>query len=100
MGLESVVESWVSVIEHHNNSRRPLTQERLEHEAMVALNGPPEVHCDKVVEEALSNYWEKQKLSRNKVAHWIRRDERAKLFKISKTLDSLVNEQPEVPFMV
>ena len=45
MGLESVVESWVSVIEHHNNSKRPLTQERLEHEAMVALNGPPEVHC-------------------------------------------------------
>ena len=59
-----------------------------------------EVHCDKVVEEALSNYWEKQKLSRNKVAQWIRRDERAKHFKISKTLDSLVNEQPEVPFMV
>ena len=97
MGLESVVESWVSVIEHHNSSRRPLTQERLEHEAMVALNGPPEVHCDKLVEEAFSNYWGKQ---RNKVAHWIRRDERAKLFKISKTLDSLINEQPEVPFMV
>ena len=49
MGLESVVESWVSVLEHHHNPRRPLTQERLEQEGMVALNGPAEVHCDSIV---------------------------------------------------
>ena len=44
MGLESVVESWVSVLEHHNNPRRALSQERLEQKAMVAINGPAEVH--------------------------------------------------------
>ena len=43
MGLESVVESWVSVMEHHNNPSRPLIQARLEQECMVAINGPKEV---------------------------------------------------------
>ena len=61
MGLESVVESWVSVLEHHHNPRRPLTQERLEQEGMVALNGPAEVHCDSIVEEALASFWRKQR---------------------------------------
>ena len=44
MGLESVVKSWVSVLEHHNNPRRALSQKRLEQKAMVAINGPAEVH--------------------------------------------------------
>ena len=30
MGLESVVESWVAIMEHHNSAVRPLTQDRLE----------------------------------------------------------------------
>ena len=46
MGLESVVESWVSVMKHHNNPRRSLTQARIEQECMVAINGSKEVHCD------------------------------------------------------
>ena len=37
MGLESVVESWVSVLEHHNNPRRALSQERLEQKCMSAI---------------------------------------------------------------
>ena len=49
MGLESVVESWVSTMEHHNNPRRCLTQARLEQECMVAINWPKDVHCDSVV---------------------------------------------------
>jgi hypothetical protein len=72
MGLESVVESWVSVLEHHNNPRRPLTQKRLEEEAMISLNGPAEVHCDSVVQEALGRHWAKQKQRGNREGHWIR----------------------------
>jgi len=49
MGLESVVESWVSIMEHHINSVRSLTQDRLEQECMVAINGPVEVQCKSVV---------------------------------------------------
>ncbi len=55
MGLESVVESWVSTMEHHSSPRRPLTQDRLEQECMVAINGPMEVQCDSVI-----TYWARQ----------------------------------------
>ena len=69
---------WSPVIEHHNNPRRALTQERLEQEAMVALNGPAEVHCDSIVDEALAYYWRKQKMAGNRDGHWIRRSSRIK----------------------
>jgi hypothetical protein len=60
MGLESVVESWVSKIELHSSKLRNISQERLNHKAMIA-NGPQVVHCDIVVREALSAYWAKSK---------------------------------------
>ena len=97
MGLESVVESWVSVLEHHNNSRRTLTQKRLEHEGMVAINGPSDWHCESVVQEAFVKYWGKHKDSR---PHWVRRNERKKDFDISAAVDSKVNTPAKVPFMV
>ena len=100
MGLESVVESWVSVLEHHNNPRRPLTQERLEQEAMVALNGPAEVHCDSIVEEALANFWRKQKVAGNRDGHWIRRSSQIKSYFVSEAVDTIFKKTPEVPFMV
>jgi hypothetical protein len=99
MGLESVVESWVSVLEHHNNPQRPLTQVRLEQEGMIAINGPADVHCDAVVEEALSSYWGKQKVAGNRGGHWIRRGDSVKSYTISEAVDSIVNKTPSVPFM-
>ena len=72
MGLESVVESWVSVLEHHSNPRRSISQQRLEEEVMIALNGPEVVHCNAVVDEALRKYWRKQKLAGNRDGHFIR----------------------------
>ena len=72
MGLESVVESWVSVLEHHSNPRRSISQQRLEEEVMIALKGPEVVHCKAVVDEALRQYWRKQKLAGNRDGHFIR----------------------------
>ena len=92
MGLESVVESWVSVLEHHHNPRRPLTQERLEQEAMVALNGPAEVHCDSIVDEALASFWRKQKVAGNRDGHWIRRSTNIKSYFVSGAVDSIVKK--------
>ena len=100
MGLESVVESWVSVMEHHNNPRRPLTQERLEHECMVAINGPDEVHCDSVVTEALVSYWGRKAEVGNRKGHWVRRDRDIKQYAVSEALDNLVQKLANVPFMV
>ena len=99
MGLESVVESWVSVLEHHNNPRRALSQERLEQKAMVAINGPAEVHCDSIVDEALASYWRKQKMAGNRKGK-IRRSSRIKSYFISEEVDSIVNKTSAVPFMV
>lgn len=117
MGLESVVESWVSVMEHHNNVRRPLTQERLEQETMIALNGPEEFHCDSVVKEAVASHWRKLKQKGSRDGHWIRysgcvssilnhhiifhrRSSNIKSYLVSKAIDTLVNQEPSLPFMV
>ena len=100
MGLESVVESWVSVMEHHNNPRRPLTQERLEQECMVAINGPDEVHCDSVVTEALVSYWGHKAEVGNRKGHWVRRDRDIKQYAVSEAVDNLVQKPVNVPYMV
>ena len=100
MGLESVVESWVSVMEHHNNPRRPLTQTRVEQECMVAINGPKDVHCDSVVMEALASYWSNQTMVGNRQGHWVRRDQNIKQYVVSQAVDVLVNKPADVAFMV
>ena len=66
MGLESVVES----VEHHSSSVRSLSQDRLEQECMVAINGPVEVQCDSVVQEELAINWVRQSMVANRVGHW------------------------------
>ena len=100
IGLESVVESWVSTKEHHNNLKRPLTQARLEQECMLSINGLKEVHCDSVVLEVLASYWDCQAMVGNRKEHWVRRDRDIKQYVVSKSIDTIVNEPVDVPFMV
>ena len=58
-GLETVVETWVSVLENHASSHCNLGQNRLVGEGMVAINGPEVVYCATVVRGALKVYWGK-----------------------------------------
>jgi hypothetical protein len=99
MGLESVVETWVSVLEHHNKPWRSLTQSRLEGEGMVAINGPLEVHSNPVVQEALGIYWKKQKMMGNRGGHLVRRSSDIRSNVISEAVDSMVDQMPAMPFM-
>ena len=69
MGLESIVESWVSTLERHSTKTRNLSQKRLEDEAMVAINGPEVVDCDEVVKEALAAYWAKARRVGDRQGH-------------------------------
>ena len=46
MSVESVVESWVSIYESHNNKHRPISNERAEREVCLAVNGPLLQHAD------------------------------------------------------
>ena len=56
-GVESVVESMVSVMEAHSSPLRGLLdQERIENEMMVAWNGEDLYHCDSIVKDALQSY--------------------------------------------
>ena len=57
IGIESVVESWVSVMESHDSKSRPLGQKMVLTETAVNLNGPQPVNCDSVVDEANKLYW-------------------------------------------
>jgi hypothetical protein len=98
-GIESVVETWVSVLEQHSSKLRNLTQARLEHEAMVAINGPEVVHCDPVVKEALSKYWARSRSNGDTQGHWVRKSEHIKCYTVSKAVDSIVKKKPKVPLM-
>ena len=78
---------------------------RLENECMIAINGPADVHCDGVVNEALVSYWGQ----RNKKyvggggqqgGHWVRQWRDMKKYAVSEAVDSLVNKPPNVPFML
>ena len=50
ISVESVVESWISVMEHHASQRRTLGEMKLHEEMVIALNGPSLVHCDSIVQ--------------------------------------------------
>ena len=90
MGLESVVETWV---EHHNNPKRALSQERLEKESMVAINDPAVLHCDGIVEEALELYWTKAKRVGERGGHWIRKSDNIIPYIVSAAVDTIVNKK-------
>ena len=98
--VESIVESWVSIVEHHSPSTRVLSQDRLEDEAMVSINGPELPHADPVIKEALRAYWQGSKNKGNTGGHFIRRSNNIKSYKVSGAVDSIINKPPKQAFMV
>ena len=50
ISVESIVESWISTMEHHASQRRTLGEMLLHEEMMIAINGPVLVHCDSIVQ--------------------------------------------------
>ena len=76
--VESILESWVSVIEHHSPSTRVLSDDRLQYESNVAINGPDVVHADSIIKEAMRDYWSKSKRRGDQDGHFIRRDSNIK----------------------
>ena len=96
--VESVVESWVSILEHHANpSRARMSPERLDDCAMVSINGPELVHADAVIKDALALYWQG---STHTDGHFIRRSNNIKCYTAgSAALDSLVKKPSKLAFM-
>ena len=50
---ESVLESMVSMYEHHFDSTRNMGEENINEEFFIAVNGPNPSHCNNVIEEAI-----------------------------------------------
>ena len=72
-GVESVVESMVSVMEAHSSPLRGLLdQERIENKMMIAWNGEDLYHCDSIVKEALESYFSDCKCNGDKAGHFVR----------------------------
>ena len=96
--VESVVESWVSTLEHHASpSRSNMSPERLDDCAMVSINGPQLVHADDVIKDALKLYWNG---SKHGDGHFIRRSNNIKCYTAgSAALDSLVKIPCRLAFM-
>ena len=61
---------------------------------MIAINGPTVVNCDSVVAEALDSYWAAAR--REGGGHFIRRSEDVRSYRVSKAVDTLVNNPPAV----
>ena len=98
--VESILESWVSIVEHHSPpSRTLLDQERLDAEAHVAINGPSVQHADNLLQSANKEYWRKFIRPGDREGHFVRRSDNVKIWKISKAVDNLMSEGTKLPFM-
>jgi hypothetical protein len=100
MSVESVVESWISVLEHHSSKTRDLKDETILTELVIAVNGPLVQHCNKVVESTMKTYWKKNKIKSLQDGHFVRKSNRIKPYFVSKAVDNLNSKAVKVPFMM
>ena len=97
--VEAVVESWVSVLEHHSSKTRGLGDDAVKTEMMISINGPEIQHCDPIVAEAMNNYWKNSVMKGNRDGHFVRRSQNIKDWLVSSSVDRLNNRPKLVPFM-
>jgi hypothetical protein len=100
MSVESMAESWISVLEAHSTKTRGLEQLSMEVEMMVAVNGPKCVYSAPVVEEALSLYWSGAKRDSQKQGHFFRTWSRKKEYVVSKVVDGLSAREAKRGFLL
>ena len=100
-GVESVVESMVSVVEAHTPaSRGIILQNRLEDETIVSWNGEDVMHCDPIVKEAMRAYISQYKMQSNREGHFVRRNENIKPYLVSEAVDTLMKKPAKLPVML
>ena len=50
ISVESVVETWISTMEHHASQRRTLGEMLLYEEMVITINSPSPVHYDSIAQ--------------------------------------------------
>lgn len=97
--VESVVESWVSVLEHHSSKVRGLGDDAVETEMMISVNGPKIQHCDSIVQESMKKYWRSSKMKNMEDGHFVRRSNNIQSWLTSSSVDRLNKATRLLPFM-
>jgi hypothetical protein len=85
--VESVVESWISVLEHHSSKSRNLSEDMIETEMSVAINGPAVQHSESIVTDSMRKYWAGGKMFKD--GHFVRKSLNIKSYFVSGAVDSL-----------
>ena len=88
MSVEAVVESWVSIMEHHSSKRRPLSEDSMVEEVVISINGPKVVHCEAIVKESIRTMIKEDHI------HFVRRSDNVKPWLVSKSVDNLRESVP------
>ena len=96
--VESVVESWISVLEHHSSKSRPLSEDMIETEMSVAINGPTVQHSESVVAESMRMYWGGKK--KVKDGYFVRKSMNIKSYFVSKAVNKIQNTQKKNSLML
>ena len=97
--VESIVETWVSTIEHHSPKGRALAQDRLEAETAVAINGPDLVHADQLIIQAIKIHFKKAKSVKERAGYFVRRGANITQWIISEAVDTEMKKPVKIAFM-
>ena len=100
ISVESVVESWISIMEHHASQRRYVSDTTLNEEMVIAVNGPELVHCDSIVKDAIKEHFKDSVNPIDRWGHFIRRSSNIKPYFVSGAVDRLRNQKPRKTVML
>ena len=97
--VESVAESWISVLERHSSKIRNLSDDSIQAETTISVNGPLVQHCDSVVKGTMTTYWRRMKIGSLQSGHFVRRSNNVMQYVTSKSVDRLNDAKVKTPFM-
>ena len=100
ISVESIVESWISTMEHHSSQRRILGEMLLHEEMVIAVNGPKLVHSESIAQEALLDYFKDRINPKERAGHFVRRSQNIENFKVSKSVDNFRKQEPKKNIML
>ena len=100
ISVESIVESWISTMEHHSSQRRTMGEMLLHEEMVISVNGPKMVHCEAICQEALCDYFKDRINPKERAGHFVRRSENNENYSVSKNVDNFRKQQPKENIML
>ena len=101
ISVESIVESWISTMEHHSSQRRTMGEMLLHEEMVISVNGPKMVDCEAICQEALcDDFIDKLIPRKERAGHFVRRSENNENYSVSKNVDNFRKQQPKENIML